>query len=59
MHLFWHRLCFCREGEHYVGKWNGGIYDFKNGNEYHRMPMKNIEDQIADRTTIVAKKIER
>ena len=33
-HWFWHRLCWCRHHEHCGDKWHGGIYDFKNGNEY-------------------------
>lgn len=36
-HWFWHRLCFCRVGEHIVcekNPWHGGIYDFKNCREY-------------------------
>ena len=36
-HLFWQRLCFCRQNEHCCGgpnPWHGGIYDFKTGAEY-------------------------
>ena len=32
-HYFWHRLCFCRLGEH-CGGWHGGVYDFKLKVEY-------------------------
>ena len=43
-HLFWHRLCFCREYE-YCGDWRGGILDLKTGAVYVRQEVRQDDSR--------------